>query len=422
MSQVWTPAFIFLALFFADIFFLLADEKVNVDPDQALQEPSGSVSKSLRSLTGKPLSVEITPFSGTVNADATILEQREACNGQIIKVDRVLLPQSQSVDLSRSNTEVEACDSTSRCCDIEPPNYSCKEQAEWGKCDEEWLKVGKYCRKSCGFCFDGGDDRPPATEFSPEDEDEYYGGGSSDPLSNYVREGLLYQQWRDIGGWKISDMTRSSKILEEPTASMVLDASGDTFRAPEPYVSAKNSVSRMTGFFCAPLSGDYRFRLSSDDSGRLFISDGPADEKQRLAKISGWKRPSEWVTSSVIELEKGQSYFLEAMQKQMDGEGHLKVGVRLPNGATLDTIPVDYFSANCKSMPSSVGRSLPVPPTEEACSCTKDGYSGPSDSRVDTGRKGCFSYDYKEGESWLLLLLFTLRFPLTKLFVFPFSS
>merc|ERR1719248_19250 len=39
-------------------------------------------------------------------------------------------------------------------CDDRPPpgSYTCRQQAEWGKCDEEWLVGGGYCARSCGRC------------------------------------------------------------------------------------------------------------------------------------------------------------------------------------------------------------------------------------------------------------------------------
>ena len=327
-------------------------------------------------------------------------------------MDKVLIPTSTysntdmglAVPLPEYGEEQEentlAC-GPGECCDKQPPEFTCKDQAEWGKCEEDWLKIGGFCRETCGYCFKprGGDSRPPANAFQPPSEN---GGGdqpdsvsvSEDPLSDYVRQGLLYQQWLDIPGWRISEITNTGRILEQPSTAMVLDRAGDDFNAPANYISTRNSVSRMSGFFCAPFSGDYKFFLTSDDSSRLYIADGPADEKQRLAKISGYKRPDEWVSSRVVELKKGQSYFLEAMQKQQDGAGHLTVGVQLPSGAFQAPIPSEFFSAECKGSPQLV-ESLPTPSEEEACSCTDDGYSGPSGNRVDTGRKGCFTYDFR---------------------------
>jgi len=38
--------------------------------------------------------------------------------------------------------------------DKEPMEYSCADQAEWGKCNETWLIEGGYCAEACGRCRD----------------------------------------------------------------------------------------------------------------------------------------------------------------------------------------------------------------------------------------------------------------------------
>lgn len=55
-------------------------------------------------------------------------------------------------------------------CGDTPPNgdYSCAEQASWGKCGEAWMQG--YCKSSCGTCGGGGgsacDDTPPDGSYS----------------------------------------------------------------------------------------------------------------------------------------------------------------------------------------------------------------------------------------------------------------
>merc|ERR1719281_722695 len=39
-----------------------------------------------------------------------------------------------------------------RCCDAPPPDFTCRQQVEWGKCAEDWFVEGGYCTFSCGFC------------------------------------------------------------------------------------------------------------------------------------------------------------------------------------------------------------------------------------------------------------------------------
>ena len=36
--------------------------------------------------------------------------------------------------------------------DKEPAEYTCKNQFDWGKCNETWLIEGDYCAEICGRC------------------------------------------------------------------------------------------------------------------------------------------------------------------------------------------------------------------------------------------------------------------------------
>ncbi|UPQ96959.1 hypothetical protein HOP50_01g02500 [Chloropicon primus] len=348
-------------------------------------------SQTLASLTGERVTVSGSRSYGFRVNEEPVLETRDSCNGQVVKLNSVLLPRSPP-----PAPKAPDCNPVRECCDLEPPEFTCEEQVAWGKCEEDWIKIGKYCRRSCGFCIPGGTGDRSASEIAFEEDEE--GNNlpmrSGDPLSDYAREGLLYQHWADIPGWRISDLSNNPKMLESPTVTTVFDSRDDVFEAPAVYARARNSVSRMSGFFCAPITGDYIFTFTSDDSGRLYMADSPVDPKRRLAKVSGSRGPEDYVSTRAIFLEKGKSYFLEAMQKQMDGPGHLKVGVELPSGAELIPIPSTFFSLNCKRMPDV--DSLPEVTPEEACACTEDGYSGPSENRVQTGRRGCFTYDFRD--------------------------
>eukprot|EP01025_Chloroclados_australasicus_P027562 TRINITY_DN27314_c0_g1_i1.p1 TRINITY_DN27314_c0_g1~~TRINITY_DN27314_c0_g1_i1.p1 ORF type:complete len:747 (+),score=114.21 TRINITY_DN27314_c0_g1_i1:104-2242(+) len=44
----------------------------------------------------------------------------------------------------------KTCD---RCCeDVRPDEYSCAEQKEWGKCERQWMIDGGFCQNTCGRC------------------------------------------------------------------------------------------------------------------------------------------------------------------------------------------------------------------------------------------------------------------------------
>jgi len=359
-------------------------------------EVVGGQSQRMSSLTGAPITLSLSSGSpaGISANGQPVLDITRACNGQVLKVGAVLVP---GTPLTPSPLPLEkATCARGECCDLQPPGeFSCEEQVRWGKCEEDWVKSGGFCRKACGLCI--GEGRRSAGEVVPVEEGTRSTRTRREgaPLSDYAREGILVQHWKDIPGWKISDMVTSPKVLEEPTNTMVLKPSSrdGKFEVPQDYARAQNGASRMSGFFCAPLSGDYMFFFTSDDSGRLFISDGPVGQKKRLAKIDGSRGPEDFTKARPIQLERGESYFLEAMQKQLDGAGHLKVGVQLPNGGELIPIPASFFSMGCERMPKV---EMPRIDPEEACACTEDGFSGQGTSRVQTGREGCFTYDYRE--------------------------
>ena len=89
---------------------------------------------------------------------------------------------------------------------------------------------------------------------------------------------------------------------------------------------------------------------------------------------------------------KGKRVFLEALQKNGRGPGHLALGAQLPSGARVGPLPASMFGADCRKANVSAA-DLPRPDPEQACRCSEDGMSGPTEARVDTKQPGCFPYD-----------------------------
>ena len=78
--------------------------------------------------------------------------------------------------------------------------------------------------------------------------------------------------------------------------------------------------------------------------------------KRSLAKISGWKRKSEWVKArEPRKMKKGEVLYLEVHSKNGGGAGHVKLGVVLPGGEVLAPIPSYFFSKQCleKAIPAA---------------------------------------------------------------------
>eukprot|EP01025_Chloroclados_australasicus_P044761 TRINITY_DN48787_c0_g1_i1.p1 TRINITY_DN48787_c0_g1~~TRINITY_DN48787_c0_g1_i1.p1 ORF type:complete len:284 (-),score=19.93 TRINITY_DN48787_c0_g1_i1:6-857(-) len=82
------------------------------------------------------------------------------------------------------------------CSDITPDDkYSCQQQSEWGKCDEEWIVQGQFCQKSCGRCGN----------FSTQNDQ--IEAGCWDQVPSYIS----CQQLRDEGRCDFEDRTQDGQ-------------------------------------------------------------------------------------------------------------------------------------------------------------------------------------------------------------------
>lgn len=100
-----------------------------------------------------------------------------------------------------------------------------------------------------------------------------------------------------------------------------------------------NYGSRVRGYLCVPVSGNYTFFIASDDRSELWLStdDNPGN-KQRIAYVSGWTYARQWdkytsQRSAAISLVAGRTYYIEALLKEATGGDHMAVGWQLPGGA-----------------------------------------------------------------------------------------
>ena len=95
-------------------------------------------------------------------------------------------------------------------------------------------------------------------------------------------------------------------------------------------------VSRMRGSFEAPVTGEYRFALSSDDQSVLYLRRG--EEWAEIAHLDSWVDAESFEgrdgqVSEPILIEAGASVALEARQVEGAGGDHLRIAVRHPDGA-----------------------------------------------------------------------------------------
>ena len=103
--------------------------------------------------------------------------------------------------------------------------------------------------------------------------------------------------------------------------------------------------ARIIGWFCPPVSGEYRFYLASDDRSELYLSsDASCANKVLVATEPQFAARREWTgtaggtrlfsenISASLPLTANQRYYIEAIMKEGAGSDHLGVAVQFPGG------------------------------------------------------------------------------------------
>jgi hypothetical protein len=102
---------------------------------------------------------------------------------------------------------------------------------------------------------------------------------------------------------------------------------------------------RLRGYICAPQTGNYIFRIASDDRSELWLStDESPSNKIKIALVDPWVIFRAWNVfpsqrSAPIKLVRGARYYIETLHKQYTSFNHLSVAWTLPNGSFEGAIP-----------------------------------------------------------------------------------
>jgi hypothetical protein len=106
-----------------------------------------------------------------------------------------------------------------------------------------------------------------------------------------------------------------------------------------------NYGSRMRGYVCVPVSGNYTFFISSDDQSALYLStdETPANKKliASVPTYTGYRVYNKFASqkSVPVSLVGGRKYYIEALQKDGKGYDFISVAWQLPNGTMEAPIP-----------------------------------------------------------------------------------
>lgn len=144
--------------------------------------------------------------------------------------------------------------------------------------------------------------------------------------------------WTGIPGQNVDELRNNPKFQGAPQSRAEL--------SQLEYERRGNDYGgRVRGLLVPPISGNYVFWISSDDSSEFWISptDNPRD-KVKVASVSGFVPRGNWTQSpsqksQSITLKGKMAYYFEILHKQGGGEDYVSVGWQLPDGTMERPIP-----------------------------------------------------------------------------------
>jgi GH35 family endo-1,4-beta-xylanase len=155
---------------------------------------------------------------------------------------------------------------------------------------------------------------------------------------------ITREVWNNITGTSVSNLTSNSNYPNSPTSS----TAATSFEAPTN--TADNYGTRMRGFLNVPATGAYTFYIAGDDNAQLWLSNsGEAGGKQQIASVPGYSNSRQWTKytqqkSATVTLAAGQSYYIEALQKEGTGGDNLAVGWVRPGQTAVNVIAGEFLS------------------------------------------------------------------------------
>ena len=165
----------------------------------------------------------------------------------------------------------------------------------------------------------------------------------NDPPTGGNTGQILRERWDDIFGKHVSDLTSDPNYPDNPNVQDYLT----TFEIPSDVADIYGT--RIRGYVHAPVTGEYRFWLASDNDGELWLSvDDDPNNATLIASVSEWSMPHGWddnpsQESPAVTLQAGERYYIEALHKAEWGGDHLAVAWQIPGGSR-EVIEGQYLS------------------------------------------------------------------------------
>lgn len=146
---------------------------------------------------------------------------------------------------------------------------------------------------------------------------------------------IVHEVWTGIQGTE----TSAIPLTSPPSATRDLTL----FEGPTNFDD--HYGTRIRGFICPPVSGEYIFWISGNDQTELWLStDHQPGNKRLIASAAKYTNVRQWnkyesQQSAPVALAANQRYYIEALHKEGVGSDHVAVGWQLPGGTLERPIP-----------------------------------------------------------------------------------
>lgn len=164
------------------------------------------------------------------------------------------------------------------------------------------------------------------------------------PLSVFAQSGSLeWSAWTGIAGSTVKDLTQNPAFFGAPAVKTLVT------RSAGPVNFADTFGQQLAGTITAPVTGNYTFWVSGDETAELWLGTGASRYSiRRIASLTSKTSVESWgqytsQKSTTISLVAGQTYYLQALGKDATGTDHLAVAWQY-TGQTRQVIPSQFLA------------------------------------------------------------------------------
>lgn len=162
--------------------------------------------------------------------------------------------------------------------------------------------------------------------------------GRPDPVG--IPGFLSTETWNNVTRSGLAAVFRSEAFLKG------VPVKGFTSQSEAGQNVSDGFLVRWRGTLTAPVTGDYRLFIASDDQSQLWFGEagGSKFTRRKVASVNGFTGYRQWTASptqdsGLIHLEAGQSYYFEVVMQDNESLDNLSVGWMRPGQSTVEIIP-----------------------------------------------------------------------------------